>query len=270
MTSCRSHPRAEQSEQPVLRRKITLTGKEVNVDFYLPQQAAEAPVVAVAHGFTRSRLNMAGWGSLLASNGFIVAVPDLPSLGVHARNGRALRELIQRVNDREFFSAPKPNGAGALMGFSAGGLASLLAASSNTTVRCWIGLDPVDIRRRGAKAAGALKIPCLVLQAEKSVWNARGNSKQIVDNLPGPFLAFRVKGAVHVDGENPTDGFAELTCGKSDPARREVFERASVAALRAVLFGEERALDVLRSVAEDPMVKDVRLKHLERFRQPTL
>jgi hypothetical protein len=86
--------------------KVKLTGKEVAVDLYLPQGLKKAPVVVVAHGFSRSRSNMAGWGGLLASNGFIAAIPDLPSWSDHERNSVAIRELLDRLNSRDSHCGP--------------------------------------------------------------------------------------------------------------------------------------------------------------------
>lgn len=94
---------------------MKLTGKEVAVDFYLPLGLKKAPVVVVAHGFFRSRLNMAGWGSLLASNGFITAIPDLPAWADHERNGQAVRELFSAINSKTVVTEPEPTGTGALM-----------------------------------------------------------------------------------------------------------------------------------------------------------
>ena len=57
--SCRTHTVAPPKRVCALSRKISLTGKVVPVDFYLPKGVKSAPVVIIAHGFTRSRLNMA-------------------------------------------------------------------------------------------------------------------------------------------------------------------------------------------------------------------
>ena len=54
-TGCRSP--ASTTPEGVLKseRTVKLTGKEVAVDFYLPRGLKKAPVVVVAHGFSRSR-----------------------------------------------------------------------------------------------------------------------------------------------------------------------------------------------------------------------
>jgi hypothetical protein len=108
--SCRTHSAATPKRASTLTQQVSLTGKAVPVDFYLPNGVSNAPVVVVAHGFTRSRLNMAGWGGLLASNGFIVAIPDLPALADYEQNSRAIRELLDVINKGEIAAEPRPAG----------------------------------------------------------------------------------------------------------------------------------------------------------------
>lgn len=246
-------------------RRIKLTGKEVPVDFYLPKGVRSAPVVIVAHGFARSRLNMSGWGGLLASNGFIVAIPDLPAFADREQNSRAISELLDLINKGEATPQPTPAGGAALIGFSMGGLSTLLAASTNHTVRCWIGLDPVDTGKKGAHAAASLSIPCAVLRAEPAAWNMRGNARQLTKALSGPFFTLRVKAGTHSDPEDPTDSLAELLCGKSDARRHQIFERYTLATLRAVFFGDPASLAILQTAGGDPSVTDVASRKLEAF-----
>ena len=78
--------------------RVPLTGRRVALDIYLPAGTQPVrPVVVMAHGFSRNRRTMAGWGAALAKEGFVCVVPDLPSLADHPRNGRALRELLQEI-----------------------------------------------------------------------------------------------------------------------------------------------------------------------------
>jgi len=265
-TGCRSP--APSTPEGVLKseQKITLTGKEVAVDFYLPRHVKQAPVVVVAHGFTHSRLNMTGWGGLLASNGFITAIPNLPDWSDHDRNSRAIRELLDLINTRKLVTQPEPNGAGALMGFSMGGLSTLLAAATNSQVRCWVGLDPVDAGHKGAAAAKELGMPCAVLLAEPCHCNANGNAKQIVAGLAGPLFVLRVRNATHTDPEQPTDWLAELACGTSDPGRHAIFERYALAVLKAVFFSDAPSLATLEAAANDAGIKDLSTRSLTDFK----
>lgn len=266
LTGCRSPNPMKPEGVLKSERRMRLTGKEVAVDFYLPQGLKKAPVVVVAHGFSRSRRNMAGWGSLLASNGFIVAIPDLPAWADHPRNGQAIRELFDAINSKAVVTDPEPTGTGALMGYSMGGLCTLLASRNNAQVRCWVGLDPVDAGRKGAEAAKEIRIPGVALLAEPSRCNANGNATGMLAGFSGPLLVLRVRDAAHTDPEQPTDWLAELVCGKSDAARHSVFERYVIAALRAVLLKDTASLQVLTAATNDVAVKDVSARGLEKFK----
>ena len=235
-------PAAGTNRVSTFSRTLTLAGKPVEVDFYLPRGAKEAPTAVVAHGFSRSRHNMAGWGQLLAANGFIVAVPDLPAWLDDDVNSRGINELFDRLNAGALTPGTKPTGAGALLGHSMGGFCTLLAAASNSAVRCWIGLDPPDVGRGATRAARALHKPGVVLRAIPETWFITDGAQRVVGSLPGPMLALRVEDATHCDPEDPTDWLGELACGRTDPRRRKVFEAYAVAALRAVFFADKASL----------------------------
>jgi dienelactone hydrolase len=223
-------------------------------------------VVIIAHGFTRDRKTMAGWGNMLASEGFLVAVPDLPAWADYNRNGRALAELLGKVQTGKLIVPPNLSGHAALVGFSAGGFATLLAAAGNTNVSCWIGLDPVAMGESATQAAESLDVPCSVLRAEPAPWNADGYARRTFAALPGPAFSLAVKNATHVDAENPTSHAADWACGKSDPARREVFGRYLLASLRAALLGDQAALRQLTAATNDPAVREVVFRKPGEFR----
>lgn len=246
-------------------QKLGLAGESMKVDFYLPRVPTSAPVVVIAHGFSRNRKTMAGWGGLLAQQGFISIVPDLPTWTDHERNGRAIAELLAEVQAGKFIQQPKPSGRAGLVGFSAGGMATLLAAAGNTNVSCWVGLDPVGKGHQATQAAAALDIPSFVLRAEPSRWNAHGNAGQIFAALPGPAFSLVVNHASHVDAENPTSRAAEWACGESDPERREVIGRYLLACLRAGLLHDEASLIQLQSATNDAAVREVHIRKAERF-----
>jgi dienelactone hydrolase len=265
-TSCRTRRLPVPTGVTASTIKVNLTGKNVPVDLYVPQGIDRAPVVVIAHGFSRSRKNMAGWGSLLASNGFIAAALDMPAWADHGRNGRAIAELLESLQSGRLVKEPVPLRRGAVVGFSAGGYATLAAAAGNSNVHCWVGLDPVDAGTSGASLAKELQIPAVVLRAEPASWNANGNCRAIIRDKPGPLFACRIKGATHVDPESPTDGLAELACGKYDATRHAAFERYAVAGLRAVLFGDAASLALLKGATNDTALADVQLREPGKFR----
>jgi predicted dienelactone hydrolase len=244
---------------------VQLTGKGVKVDLFLPARVEGAPLVVISHGFSRNRRTMTGWGGMLAAKGFVVAALDLPALADHDRNGRALNELLLQLREGHLLGNIKPSSRTALVGFSAGGLWTLLAASRDTNVVCWVGLDPVGLGRMGTRPERELQIPSFVLRAEPAPWNANGNAKEIFESLPGPALSLIVKDATHVDPENPTSRAADWACGKSDPIRRQRFGRCLLAALQAGLMNDRAALESLLSLTNDAAFHDVTSKRRELF-----
>jgi dienelactone hydrolase len=213
--------------------RVVLSAGAAAIDLYWPEAAEPAPLVIAAHGFLRRRRNMSGWGRHLASEGFATAVPDLPAWADHARNGRFISDLRAHLCAESLSRHIDPSRVG-LMGFSAGGLATLLSAAGDPDLAIWVGLDPVDHNGAGAQAAPRVTCRALVLTAEPSACNADGNAHDIIAALPR-CAHFAVAGAVHVDAEWPTDRMAEAVCGRSTDERRDEFCRCATAALREAL-----------------------------------
>lgn len=237
--------------------RVRLADREVRVDLYTPKAAERAPVIIVAHGFSRGRRHMAGWGGLLAANGFIAAIPDQPTWTDAARNGRALAELLEKIRSGEIALPIAPDNRAAMVGFSMGGLNTLIAASG-VLVDAWVGLDPVDLYGAGDRAAKNINCPAAVLVAEPGPWNRHGNARRIVGALPAPPFKLRVRGATHLDVEWPSDWLGRLACGPTDPARREVFARYALAFLEATLMGDAAASATIRRAATDPAIAETR------------
>jgi len=214
---------------------VKLPAGAAHVDIYWCDAAAEpAPLVIVAHGFSRRRHNMSGWGQHLAEEGFVAAVPDLPAWSDHARNARFISQLRAHLCASEPWNRRIDPSRVGLMGFSAGGLATLLSAADNPGPGIWVGLDPVDHGGVGAKAAHLVKCHAVVLTAEPSACNGHGNARSIIAALP-LCEHFSIAKAVHVDAEWPTDLMAEAICGRSTDERRREFRWRTSAALRARL-----------------------------------
>ena len=213
---------------------VKLSAGAAEVDIYWPDSAEPAPLVIVAHGFMRRRRNMSGWGQHLVGEGLVAAVPDLPAQSDHARNGRFISDLRAFLCASECWRRRIDPSRVGLMGFSAGGLATLLSAADDPGPAIWVGLDPVDHKGAGAKVALRVKCHAVVLTAEPSACNAHGNARSIIAALSRCDHC-SVAGAVHVDAEWPTDWMAEAVCGRSTDERRGEFRRRATAALREAL-----------------------------------
>jgi dienelactone hydrolase len=215
---------------------VSLPTGEVALDLYWPAAPQPAPLVMVAHGFLRTKANMAGWGQKLAQEGFVAAVPTLPTLSDHVRNGHALEELIDWLDGVPAYAGRIDSRRVGLMGFSAGGLSSLLAAANHPAVCIWVGLDPVDRDGLGVAAIPRLQAQAMILRAEPSAWNAQGNARDLEKALGERNRSVLIRGAIHIDAEWPTDFWAELACGASNEDKRAAFVDNALAALRAALM----------------------------------
>jgi dienelactone hydrolase len=177
--------------------QVRLGAELVKVDFYFQAQPEPQPLVVVAHGFTRSKRYMAGWGADLAARGMVVAVLTQPYLAKHQRNAQAIADLADLGRAGEWPVAARGNGKVALVGYSMGGLTTLLAASKIARpIDAWVGLDPVDFEGRGAVAAARLRAPGLALIAEPAPFNRDGNAQPMLKRYGGELQVLKVVGGL--------------------------------------------------------------------------
>jgi pimeloyl-ACP methyl ester carboxylesterase len=212
-------------------RTVTLAGETAQVDVYDPGTPPRALAV-IAHGFTRSRAQHGVLAALLAEEGLLVAVPDLPHFLRHRHNGDAIVDLV-RALEAERDALPV-----VLIGTSAGGLASLLAAPRVPRLILWVGLDPVDNQHLAEDAARSLKAQAVVLRGPNSPCNVFGSAKTIGNWLPPGHREIRIDGASHCDFEDTTDAGCESFCGSADPAVQGHIIDVTLRAVRAALRDE--------------------------------
>ncbi|GEP41374.1 dienelactone hydrolase family protein [Brevifollis gellanilyticus] len=221
--------------------RLTLAGQTVSVTLYRPAKDDNAPLVVVAHGFSRAKRYMSGWGAELAGQGFLAVVPTQPSLVNHEVNSSVLAALVEKYREKRRV---------ALVGFSMGGHTTLLAATK-TPVDAWLGLDPVDMDGTAKDVAAKIKIPSAILCAEPEMWNMRGNAAGLIAALPGPKFTMKVTGSTHLDAEWPPDFIGQIACGFVTPQYQSAFRRYALAFLKATLQGDAEAKAVLQSAAQD-------------------
>lgn len=240
----------------VQTRVAPLSAGKVEYELYLPSGGDRpAPLVIVAHGFSRDRFNMRGWAEHFATEGFVVALPSAPSWGDHLKNRDAVEQLLAHLkSDKDV--APRIDASRiGMVGFSHGGLWTFLAAGEIGGVSVWVGLDPVDRHDRAVAAARNVRCRILSLLAEPSRCNVKGNWTAVRYAEGVPSLTLVVNGASHADCEAPTDGFARWACGPTDPARHRTFVEYTTAALRAELLKDAESERFLASADADPRVR---------------
>lgn len=208
---------AETFELPYGHRSVTST-------VWRPA-AAPSGTAILAHGFARDGASHEKLARDLAAAGVLVVVPELPHHADPPANARALRELVVAVRGGALGPVPART---VLIGFSAGGLASFLAAAATPGISGWIGLDPVDLRGEGLHAAARVSAPAVILRAAPHGCNAQANSFAWGSFAPRVERDVLVPGATHCDFEDD-DVVCSAVCGAADDARRAAI-RAEVVA----------------------------------------
>ena len=232
------------------------SGCAIDYRVYRPGDADGPVQVVMAHGFLRSKARMAGLATDLAAAGFATAAIDLCNMrpwdGAHRQNADDMRQVAEQLGS-----------TGVLyVGFSAGGLAALLAASADAGNLGVVTLDLVDLDGMGARAAATLSSPLVALVGEPSRCNAQNNGLPVFAAAPNADVQ-RIKGATHCDFETPTDGLCRLACESGDrPAaeseriRAQIVKTAVAAAsrlLRNASDAEPRPTPLLISPVMNPL-----------------
>jgi len=196
--------------------ELVLDGRRTVADVFVPPGVALGGAV-LAHGFTRTRATMTGHAALLANAGILAVTPDLPYLIDSRDNARALADLVAQMRAGRF-AAPVDHLV--LIGFSAGGLAALLA-SDRPGVVGYVGMDPFDRPSRiGHKFAQTLPVPAALLRAPASACNAFSIAAPWAQAFPRIEVDRLFEGATHCDFEAPSDWLCRTVCGPEQPERQ--------------------------------------------------
>jgi dienelactone hydrolase len=220
---------------------LELAGSRQSVDVYRTLDVPSAGVAIVAHGFGRTRARHRDLGRALAEAGVTAVIPDLPSTLDLWTNGRALADLARSLERGAIPSLAVGRAHLILMGTSAGGLASLLAAVRLPGLAGWIGLDPTDRTGTGTAAAAQLAAPAVVMLAEPSLCNLMTSGRSIAEALPRRWRTVDVADASHCDFEDPTNNFCRAVCGGSSDATRAAIRAEIVTTARELLAASDEA-----------------------------
>ncbi|CAM3835009.1 alpha/beta hydrolase [Polynucleobacter antarcticus] len=201
---------------------VKINGYSVEVDVYKPIGLPTGAAI-LTHGFTRSRTTMAEHAQALVARGILVLTPDMPCTFDFRCNASAIAELVSRLRNTETFGSSTQRIM--LVGFSAGGLSSLLAADTPGVVG-FVGLDsfdrvlPNETERAGVVAARLLNTETLLLRAPASRCNAQAVATPWGSAIKALWRDDLIAGASHCDFEAPTDWKCRLACGETDASRQ--------------------------------------------------
>ncbi|MFE8034226.1 alpha/beta hydrolase [Thiohalocapsa marina] len=170
-------------------------------------------LVILAHGFLRNQARMHDLASAIAAAGAPVVTMDLCNMrpwdGGHVENARDLQALARSLSGSR--ADPLAERRIVYAGFSAGGLAALMAARNDPRAVGVLTLDLVDANGLGMAAAEGLNRPLLGLAGEPTNCNAWDNGRAVFAASRNARL-HRVPGAGHCDFESPTDLLCEIVC----------------------------------------------------------
>ena len=201
---------------------VKINGTSIEVDVYQPIGPQKGAAI-LTHGFTRSRTTMGEHAQALAARGVLAITPDMPCTFDFRCNASAIAGLVNLLRNTETFGGS--NQRVMLVGFSAGGLSSLLAADTPGVVG-FVGLDPFDrvlpneTERAGITASKLLTTEALILRAPASRCNANAVAAPWGKELKALWRDDLIAGASHCDFEAPSDWKCRLACGDTDPARQ--------------------------------------------------
>ena len=201
---------------------VKINGTSIEVDVYKPIGPLKGAAI-LTHGFTRSRTTMGEHAQALAARGVLAITPDMPCTFDFRCNASAIAGLVNLLRNTETFGGSSQRVM--LVGFSAGGLSSLLAAETPGVVG-FVGLDSFDrvlsneTERAGITASRRLTTEALLLRAPASRCNANAVAAPWGTELKALWRDELIAGASHCDFEAPSDWKCRLACGDTDPARQ--------------------------------------------------
>jgi len=191
---------------------LMVDGTRVTIDIYEPV-ARPIGVAIVAHGWTRSRARHRDAGRALAEAGVVAIIPDLPNYLDLWGNGTTIVALVGQLETGALGLPPVERSSLVLIGTSAGGLATIWAASKLPGIAGWVGLDPVDRTGTGMYAASKLAAPAIVLLGDASACNLLSSGRTLANSVQHLVRSVKIDGASHCDFEAPTNGFCSVMCG---------------------------------------------------------
>ena len=188
---------------------VSSSGCEITYTYFRPLKLSNEVLVILGHGFMRSKQRMAPLAQHLASWGLQVVNLEFCNSKFWAGN--------HEINGADMVAVAKKIQAGKVIyvGFSAGGLAAILAANLDNHTQAYFGLDMVDSKGLGKEKAPNLMIPVYGLIAARSLCNAN-NSGLDTYGLAPQSMVLEVMDSSHCHFEFPVDGKCSFICGKGE------------------------------------------------------
>jgi dienelactone hydrolase len=155
------------------------SGRQIQTEIYYPATTAgentavasgDFPIIVFGHGFAMSWDAYTNIWEHYASKGYILAFPrtegSLFPAPSHGDFGLDINVIEARMQAEDALATSlfyqKINGNSALMGHSMGGGATILAASTNTSIKAVVGLAPAETDPSAIAAASNVTVPAII------------------------------------------------------------------------------------------------------------
>ncbi len=181
---------------------------KLDYSLFAPTGAADAPLVVLGHGLGRDRERMVLLAHHLATHGLRVATIDYCHLKItdvdHAQNAA----------DQVTLATALAGGAPVIhAGYSAGGLSSLVATSTDSQAVALLLLDGVEKDGLGQTTGPSVSVPTFGLVGEPHLCNSQNGGGVYLAKQTQNGWSARVIGATHCDFEGPSDVICTVPCG---------------------------------------------------------
>ena len=242
---------------------VSSTGCDVAYTYFKPSVGSQDVLVILGHGFMRSKKRMERLAQHLASWGLTVVNVEFCNskfwAGNHDRNGADLVALAQKFNAGKVI----------YVGFSAGGLAAMVAANMDNHTLAYFGLDMVDNQGLGKKLAPDLTVPTYGLIAAPSACNANNNGLESYTLSPHSNV-INVEDASHCHFEFPVDGKCSVVCGKGENRFSREMIQQTIAGLTTAFLLWQTGIDTHGEIWwTDSQINYITLRDAGYIKKPT-
>lgn len=211
---------------------------KIKTDLFLPTHEAKAPIVVFVHGNGSNRWAHRNQCQRMASWGYYAVCAQVPPRGQWVQNGWLVKDLARYLKKWPEILSPYADPARIyLVGHSFGGSAVSMAAGLGAPVSGLVLLDPAVVHSRVEEFLGRIRVPMILLGADRKVFRARKRAL-FYTKYRGPALEVSLKGTTHNEAQYPS--MLEATLFGIDPTVEEWAQERFTASILVALLSMER------------------------------
>jgi dienelactone hydrolase len=242
--------------------KVRISEKEIiNSDLYLSDHKDPGPLVIIQHGNLSNKKFHENQARHLASWGIHVLVLEQPNRNRWIKNGIVISQLVKLLEVWPQLLGRKFDVTQIIgVGHSFGGSAMAIAAGKGAPFKGVILLDPAIFNKTVPKYIEKIKLPVILLGADKEVFVSR--QRELFFQLKNKNIAeISVTDATHNDAQFPDQFSLRNALGighTTSEARQQVFTAAIVASVFSFVLqdGYDYAWSIFKRNLQSGLFKD--------------